>query len=343
MAQQTISVGILGLGRIGRSVGLALKRYNTTKNAQQAFVVTGFDSRDILSSSAMQAKAVDHVSRSVIGAVEDKDIVVFALAASELPAAYRNVAGEIRVGGVLLDLSTYALPSLELAKKHLKAETHLVSMTPVLNPKYLFDGLDDEDHASEDLFDRGAFLIAPAVNTESEAVELAVGFAEIVGAAGVFVDPAEHDGWMASLESLPAILGLGTFASMTERDGWQDSRKAANASFGRLTHHLHDTHPDDLRDFLLNNRTNAVNALDHAIASFQTIRDILVNNDQLALEELIIRNSTAYEKWVNERNKGQWDSPNKSQDSQSVGDIAMRGMFGGFLAKKLKGGKDDKK
>lgn len=331
----TIKVGILGLGRVGASVGLALKRYNARKDARQQFEVTGYPADNLQSQALKTTSAVDHIARNLIDAASEKDIVVLALPYREVQAAYQLIGKDLRAGSVLLDTSPLKLPSQGWAEKYMSDEAYMVGVTPIVNPKYLFDGLDDAEHAAEDLFDGGTLLLLPSPKCDRDAVELASDFGGLIGMTSRFGDPVEHDVWSAATEGLPAVLGLAAFFSLQRRNGWDDAQRVGNSAFGRLTHHLYDQHPDDMRDLLLNNRENLVRHIDSTVEALHSLRDLLVENDHAALEEMLIQTMDSYVTWVVHRREGRWDNLD-SPNQPTRGELFMNGMFGSALTKRLK-------
>ena len=336
----TIKVGILGLGRIGASVALALKRYNARKDARQQFDLTGYAADNLQSMAIKSMTLVDHTARNLVDAASDKDIVVLAMPYRDAQSTYQAVGKDLRAGAVLLDMSPLKLPSQGWAEKYLSDEAYMVGVTPVLNAKYLFDGLDDPEHAAADLFDGGTLLLLPSPKCARDAVELASDFGELLGMTPRFGDPVEHDVWSAATEGLPAALGLAAFYALQRRGSWDDVRRVGNPSFGRLTHHLYDHHPDDLRDLMLNNRDNLVRQIDATVETLQNLRGVLGGNDRAALEEMLIQTMDAYATWVLHRREGRWDKT-ESTNQPSPGELLMNGMFGSALTKRLKRDKPD--
>ena len=336
----TISVGILGLGRLGTSFGLALKRYSARKDARQQFSITGYDTTDN-ANVAKTKNAVDTITRSIVDAAADKDIVILSLPYRDVAAAYRAIGQDVRPGTVVLDVSPLKLPSQLWSEKHLRPDAYALGITPILNPAYLFDGLDDAEHAAADLFERGTMLLMPHPKCAKEAVELAADFAELLGGTTHFADPAEHDVWVAATEGIPAALGVAAFYSLQRSDGWNDAQRAGNPAFGRMTRHLYDTHPDDLRDMLLHNRENVVRQIDSTIETLRIVRDVLAQNDQKALEGLLIDAAQVYGQWVGRRQRGEWDDRDLQVKRESGGELLMTGLFGNKLSKRLRREKDD--
>jgi prephenate dehydrogenase len=333
----TISVGILGLGRTGASLGLALRRYSKEKTARHQFQITGVDPRGSAQASAEKLGAVDRTARSYAEAAEGRDIIIIALPYSDVASAYREIGLSARPGAVVMDLSPYKAPSLKWAKEFLPEQVYLVGVTAVVNPDYLFDGLDDTDHARADLFERGSWLLMPAANCAKDAVELAADLSSILGAAPHFMDPFEHDALIAATEAVPALLSLGYYMAIGRGNAWSDAQRITNPNFGRQTRYLEDTHPDDLRDLLLNSRQTVVPHLDATIAALQALRTVIERGDRDALEAALIESANSYNMWISKRRSGKWDE--QSEAPSMSGSSIMSGLMGDFLAKRLRGDK----
>lgn len=336
----TITVGILGLGRIGASLGMALRRYNKEKNARHQFQIVGVDPRGSAQSAAEKMGAVDRVVRSYAEAAENKDIVIIALPYADVGPAYREIGLSARPGAVVMDLSPYKAPSIQWAKEHLPDQVYMVGVTAVINPAYLFDGLDDTDHARADLFDKGSWLLMPAANCPKDAVELASDLSSILGATTHFMDPLEHDALISATEALPALLSLGYFMAVGQSNAWGDAQRITNPSFGRQTRYLEDTHPDDLRDLLLNSPQTVIPHLDATIAALQALRTVMQRNDRDALEAALIESAHSYNQWIAKRRNGRWDE--QSENANPGGGSIMSGLMGDFLARRLRGEKGSK-
>lgn len=335
---QTINVGIIGLGRIGASVALALKRYSASKDARQQFAITGYDPAPNAAAGLQARGGLDQAARHIAAAASDKDIVVLALPYSETASAYPIIGRDLREGCVVLDASPLKQPSLKWAEKHIASGAHMIGITPVVNSVHLWFGLNDEESAAPTLFDKGMMLLMPSVKADRDAVELASDFSELLGAQSHFVDPAEHDVWMTMVEAFPAALGVAAFNTLRGREGWSDAQRAGNTSFGLLTHHLKDTHPDDLRDLMLNSRETLARQLDGMIETLEVMRSILRANDRDALETLLIDNRDAYFEWFIHRQESDWDKTRSAQPER--GNMILSGLFGSMIANRFKRDQD---
>ena len=334
---KTITVSIIGLERTGSSVALALRRCNRRENAAQHFEITGADPRPGILETAKKAKLCEKLARDVAAAARGRDIVVLALPLTEQKGAWQGLARGLQPGAVVLDLALLKGPALSLAQELLPEEAHLVQMTPVVNARHLFDGLDDAEHASEDLFDKSSMMLMPAPDCTRAAVELASDFSTLLGATVHFMDPLEHDSLMAATVDLPAVLGVAGFRSLARSSGWTDMQRLTNPPFGRLTHVLYDTHPDDLRDRWLHNREPLLRRLDDMLETLQQTRDALAEADRDALEALLDESSGEYSAWINRRHNNRWDEDERKSRTPSPSSMLMSGLMGDFLSRRLRG------
>jgi prephenate dehydrogenase len=329
-----ISIAILGLGRLGTSIGLALKRYNAKSDRAHKFTITGYSSIAPQVKSAQKLNAVDDIARHPIDAVRGRDIIVLAMPYSDVEGAYSYIAPDVRPGAVVIDFSPLKQPSLKWAEKHLSKDAHMLGMTALLNGKYLFDGVDETERATADLFDGGMMLLMPGVRCIPEAIDLGRDFATILGATMTqFIDPAENDTLVSLTENLPALIGLAYYYMLEKNEGWGDIQKQINPAAGMLTHHLYDTHPDDLRDLWTANRETLLRHTDDLIATLRNLRRVLAENDRNSVEEVTSSSAASYEAWYNRRLKNRWS--NETQAPVETPDV-MSSLFGSWVGNRMR-------
>ncbi len=335
-----VAVTILGLGRAGASVALALKRYNQ-QNSEHRFIVTGYDTNPDSARHIHKIKAVEEVKNRPEAAVKDADIIVMAMPQAEVLAAYELIKQAMRSGAVIIDLSTLKAVSLEWGDKNLPEGVHMVCATPVINPKYLFEGVDETTRATEDYFDKGVMMLMPSVKCIKEAISLVSDFTVILGSSAYFLDATEHDALMVWTNVLPSVLGVAYFYKLMKSSGWEDAQRLTNPAMAMLTHHLLDTHPDDLNQTWVDSGDSLLRALDDMILTLREVRTALASKDRDALASTLEQSSEQYEKWINRRHNNRWQIDEAlATDSPSFGDV-MGNMFGGFLTNRIGRGKKD--
>lgn len=335
-----LSIAILGLNRTTTSMGLSLKRY-MKKGGKHKFEIVGYDPDTDNLKQVKKMGAVDNTETQPGIAVENADLVVMGVSFEEVESTYRTIRTHLRDGAVVVDLSPLKQPSLEWAESYLTSEQHLVGITAILNPAYLFNTKETVEEAEEDLFDNSAILLTPSASCVKGAVDLAFNFASILGSKPRFLDPVEHDMLLAQTVQLPRLLGTTLFYNLSKETNWDDLRWLTNPDFGALTRPLFDTHPDALRDEFFQNREALSRVIDSYIASLTQFRDILQDNDKHTLEAVLVDSAETYENWINSRYKADWDAATYGPETKATGGM-LQGILGGKLADKLMGNdKDD--
>jgi len=74
-----VAVAVLGLGRVGASIGLALERYNK-EDKDHTFSVTGYDTSADKVKAVQNLGAMSKTTNRLGEAVKGKDIVIIDLA-----------------------------------------------------------------------------------------------------------------------------------------------------------------------------------------------------------------------------------------------------------------------
>jgi prephenate dehydrogenase len=331
-----LTIALLGLNRLTVSMGLALRRY-VAKGGKHKFTIIGSSLNSDDEKQAKKLGAIDKAENNPANAVKGADIVIMAVSYEDTEATYKAIRHDLREGVVILDCSPLKQPSLNWAKQYLLSDHHMIGMTAILNPKYLFNPKETIDEAQEDLFDTSAILLTPSASCVTEAVDLAFNYASILGSKPRFLDPLEHDTFLAQTVQLPRLLGTLLFYNATQQNNWEDLKWFTNPDFGALTRPLFDIHPDALRDEFHSNRDSLARAIDSYIQTLQAFRQVL--SDDAAIEAVTVDAAKHYENWINSRYRADWDAVSKGPDPK--GGTILQGLVGSKLADKLSGKKEE--
>jgi cyclohexadieny/prephenate dehydrogenase len=335
-----VTVAVLGLGRIGASICLALKRYNGRPGSANKFTVTAYSPSATRIKYAKDNALAERTAQYASDAVRGADIVVMALPLGEAEGAYNLIGQDIRAGAVVLDFSTVKREANTFAQKSLNSEVHFIGVTPIVNPRYLFDALDEPEYAVEDLFDNAPCFLMAGIKAPPAALDLGADFATVLGGQPQFIDIAENDVLMAISETFPKLVGAMVYVLISRTTGWDDTQRMTNAAFGSTTNVFMNQHPEDLTGEVLANKDTVLRYLDEYTAALRGIRDLIAEGDRDALSETFGRASAEYERWINRRNNNRWDD-DRSQDTPEAPGI-MTTLFGGYVASRLRGKKDGK-
>jgi prephenate dehydrogenase len=324
------SVTIIGLDRLGTSIGLALKRYQNKPRSEHSFTITGSDPRPQPMRIAQQMGAIDSAERVANKAVEGANLIIANLPYGSVEELYAGIGPDLRPGVVVLDLSPLKQRVIDLANEFFLKNprgqplAYLIGITPIINFNGLYSGDLSAEAARADLFDKSDMIIAPDIHVPGEVIKLAEDVSHILGAKPHFMDPIEHDGLIAASEQLPALLGTALFYTLQQSEGWLELRRMVNPTMALVTQHLRYQSADDLFALFSQNRENLARHLENVIANLHEVREALLegSDESGELETFLSAVQQAWDRWDVKRQRGEWD------ESGDMPDISPGRLFG---------------
>lgn len=292
------AVTIVGLGLIGGSIGLALRQ------AEAASAVVGHDKEPSASKKAKKLGAVDRTEWNLVSACEDSDLIILSTPAGAIAPTLQAIGSYLRPGCVIMDTATLKGPIMASAAEILPEEVHFVGANPIISGPVEGEGA---EAARADLFENGLFCVVPSPDADPNAVKLATDLIGLLGSRPLFVDPAEHDGMLAAVEHLPAVLAVALLEMVVQQPTWRELRKLAGPSFESITN-LASAEPETYRDVLLSNHDNVLRWIDAFSASLASVRQALVEGEPEAITQRFEAALLERRKWLRDRAEGQWDT-----------------------------------
>jgi prephenate dehydrogenase len=204
-------IGIAGLGLIGGSLALALRR--TLPHA----AIVGVDRPEILD-AARALGAIDQ-ARTHVGELADADVVVLATPLSEMPALLLSVAGA-GLRAVITDVGSTKRHVLDAAAQ--AGLTRFIGGHPMAGAET--GGL---AHARADLFDHRPWLVTSGYANGTGAShppaeqDLAIveALARAAGAVPRRIDAELHDRLVAYVSHVPQLMAVALMSTVGERAG----------------------------------------------------------------------------------------------------------------------------
>lgn len=263
-------VTIIGLGRVGTSLGLALKA------SQPKLEIVGHDLASDRLATARKLGAVDRTEWNLPAAVDGAGLVIVSIPLSGIAKLFREVAPFLPEGCVVTD--TLALKGLVLAAaaESLPANVSFVGGHPVAHPEL------DPETPDARLFADQAYAVVAAPSASEAAVSQVIRLAELVGAKPFILDDAEHDAYAASFEQIPALVASALISIAAGQPGWRDSQRLASARFAALTAPAADA-PSEQQARLLANREILLDRIATLQAQLAELTDLIrsADGDQL--------------------------------------------------------------
>lgn len=319
MKAQTMT--IIGLDRVGASIGLAVKN-------QLDMTIVGFDDKEAAAQYALEPlQAIDVVESKLSRAAAKADICVITTAASELELTLQVVGEVIQPHTVVIDLSKMKESGLKWAQQYFK-QGHYVGAYPILAAKWLDDGRHTTMAATADLYQNSLFAIMAAAETDPQAVETAVNFGRVIGATPYFIDAAEYDSLVKGTEALTGLMAVALFKSLQKSPSWQDMLRMAGTSFSLATQPL--VQERDIAYMALDDKVTTLHWLEVFMKELTELRRIIFESDPAVVESFLDEAGMERAKWLLKREDNDWDE----KQQQKIEHISMMGqMFGGFISR----------
>lgn len=301
MKARTIS--IIGLGRTGTSVGLALKASTLD------VTVVGHDKNRDAMKAAKEAGAVDTTTWRLVSAASEAHILVLCVPTPAVKSTLEAIGQDLDEQALVLDFSSPKEPAQRWAEAHLE-RGHYVGAVPVLAAEALSDGTSGVAGARADLFQNSIFCFMPAPSADPQAVETAVNLGAVLGAKPFFLDAGEYDSLVLGVETVPGLLAAALFQAVTEAAGWRDILRFANLPFAQATMPLRDG--TGIAQRALNDQEATLRWLDSVLEALSDVRQWVREGDDQRLGAFIEQLDGKREQWLFERTENQWREEPKS-------------------------------
>lgn len=235
-------VAIIGLGLMGASLGLALKR------ARIAGKVVGFARRAETRKKALAKKIVDIACDRIEDAVQGSDFIVLCAPVSVIPGMMKSAAGaSLSPNAIVTDVGSVKTHIVAEAEKvFADGKAEFVGSHPIAGSEQR--GL---EAARADLYQGAVVAVTPTPRTAKRALRIVKQFWQALGSEVVLVSPEIHDRIIARTSHLPHVIAaLLSGCAGRERAGKYG--KFCGAGF-RDTTRIAEGDPELWNDILENN------------------------------------------------------------------------------------------
>lgn len=323
----TVQITVIGLHRVGASLGLTLSKYKDKIN------LVGFDEDTRQADKIGQLKTFARIERDLAAAVKDASLVILAVPADTVHEYLQMLSPLLKENAQIIDTSLLHQGMDEYAASMLRPGCSFISATPILNPAYLDASADLAGEPHDDLFAKGALLICSGPNTAPEMIKVAADLAELLGTHAYFTDPFEADAILAEVELLPHLAAAALVNTASTNPGWNDSRRVAGSTFHGASAVLHQMAEDaSVSKAAVQARENTLRALDRFAERIAEIRAAIESADAGRLDELLETAANERRHWLEYKLSQDWKSPD-GRPEEPERDAPGRLLWQGFKRK----------
>ena len=269
-------ITILGMGPIGVTIGLGLKRAGL-KNTE----VLGTDGDSKALKRAEQMGAIDTANGNLRSSIYGASLVIMDTPHSEMREFLEAIGPVVGQDTIVTDTGSAKVQVSEWARQYLPHDASYVGGRPL--PKRTMYTLDD---VRPDALDGAAYCIVAESMVSPAAVRTVTGLVEAIGAKPVFLSPEEHDSYAAATAHLPIALSAALVTAVSASPGWRDIAKVVGSEFTDASR-LAALDPEDNAVTFDGNRDALVHWLDRVIEELSGYRDQVRDGGDDIMETLI--------------------------------------------------------
>jgi len=261
------TISIMGLGLMGSSLGLALKKRKALVNVRA--YVRHAEAHEV----ALKLGAADAVFDDPVEAVRGADLVVFCIPILKIPELAKACLQGLAPGAILTDVGS---TKAELTEK---MDSLLWATGSVFVGSHPICG--SEQHGMEaghaDLYDGAVTVVTPSSNPSSDAVEKVSTLWKRVGSTVLSMGAEEHDQILAMSSHLPHIVASALVQCS------EDGRFCGSGFFD--TTRIAAGSPEIWSDIVRTNSSALKGALDLFRTYLDQLRILVENGDKEALSK----------------------------------------------------------
>jgi prephenate dehydrogenase len=258
---------IVGLGLVGSSIGLALKKTGVDLE------IVGHDKDNEAARRAHKNGCVDRTEWNLIAACDGADLVIISTPLAGIQSTLTAIATELKEGCVVTDTASLKVPVLNWARESLPATVHFVGGHPVVGRA---------EQPVADLFAGAPYCLTPTTSTPPAALQRISDLVEALGARPYYMEAAEHDGLIAVVEQVPLLMALALQDVVSASPARREIARLSSADFSRVTEPLTGD-AQKLSEVCELNAANVGRWLDSLLSRLAGLRESVVHQDSAAL------------------------------------------------------------
>ncbi len=279
-------VTIIGLGLIGGSIGLALR-----KASKSSWEVVGHSRRTETAANALSMGAIDRAETNLKDAVEQAQLIIIATPVLTMKEVFSNIAPDVPLGCIVTDTGSTKVQVMKWARELLPPAVSFIGGHPMAGRETY--GI---QAAEVDLFQGCTYCLTPSKKASPESIDTVIDMARKLGAIPSVIDPKEHDELVAGISHLPILLSAALVSLTTENPSWSKMSTLASSGYHDLTR-LASGNPEVNSHICLSNQKAIIDWIDNFSHELERYRQLVAAGDK-GLEHALDQANRARQRWL---------------------------------------------
>ena len=267
-------IAIIGLGLIGGSIGLAVKRFSNEIHLQ------GFAKSDLTVKTALSRGLVSEAYLDLSQINRDIDLVILATPLSSFASIVKEISPKLKDGCVITDTGSAKSKVIIEIEDILPESIHFVPGHPIAGTE-----MSGPEAGFADLFDNRWCVLTPSKRTNLDKLNDVKAFWENLGAMVEIMDPEYHDKVLAITSHIPHLIAYNIVGTANDLAN-VNKKEVVKYSAGGFRDFTRIAASDPImwRDIFINNSDAVLEMLDYFSSDLDKLKAAIEDNDYEYLE-----------------------------------------------------------
>jgi len=272
-------VAIVGVGLIGGSIGMAIKKHNLARE------VVGVSRKNSSLVYALKNKSIDKAFSDIQKAVNNADFVILAAPVGSIVNLLSHIGPLLKRNCIVTDVGSTKTVIVDAAEKQLPSPALFVGSHPLAGSEKK-----GALYANAELFENSVCVMTPTSTTNRLARDKVKHFWTKIGAKVTVLSPEEHDKVLSYISHLPHLIAYGLIQTIP-----QEFHNYATQSFKDITRIASST-PQMWNDICMANAKHIIKSMDEFAENISLFRRSIIAKDEKKLTEYFDKAKTKRDK-----------------------------------------------
>lgn len=280
MAVYFRQVAIVGVGLIGGSLGMVLKRHALAGS------VVGIGRRVENLETAVALGAIDRYVPDAAAGIRGSDLIVLATHVDAYERHLKEWGEALEDGAIVTDVGSVKGPLVEQVEGLVPKRARFVGAHPIAGREKTGVAA-----GSVELFQGARCILTPTPHTDPDALRIVRELWEAAGSAVSIMDPFLHDWVLGAVSHLPHVAAFSLINALSEVQDRSADVNLLGFSGGGLrdTTRIAGSSPEMWRDIFLWNRDNVVTLIEAYERYLGRLKDLIASGDGPGIEQELAR------------------------------------------------------
>ena len=281
-------VSIIGLGLIGSSIALAIKRKNLAQ------VTSGYSRSLKTRNAAEKLKITDKIENNIGNCVKDSDLVIICTHLNSYKSIFKKISPYLSEKTIVSDVGSAKESAIASVEKFTQNKINFVPAHPIAGTEK-----SGPSAGFAELFENRWCIITPLKNNTSKDINIIKIFWKKLGSKVEIMTPSRHDRVMAITSHLPHLIAYNIVSTAADLENItrSDVIKYSASGFRDFTR-IASSDPTMWRDVFLSNKDAVLEMISRFSEDLSVLQKAIRWNDGDSLYKLFSKTKKVREKII---------------------------------------------